>query len=143
MKFTLQKNLNKAIRKEKKQALRELFLIITIYGIKWTLNNLFYKKICCYPFSEKNIKLLLSIYQSLKNSKQLYIFSKVVLEALKERETLEHLANKYEFAPTQTSLWKEEAIGKIPFITWICPSRDNNSPKMMNWSSLFWFLKFF
>ena len=69
--------------------------------------------------------------------------AKVVLEALNERETLKHLAEKFELAPTQISLWKEEAIGKTPFITWICPSRDN-SPKMMNWSSLvLFFLKFF
>ena len=45
--------------------------------------------------------------------------AKVVLEALKEIETLEHLAKKYELAPTQTSLWKEDAIGKIPFIAWM------------------------
>ena len=32
--------------------------------------------------------------------------AKVVLEVLKERETLESLAKKYELQPTQISLWK-------------------------------------
>jgi transposase-like protein len=36
--------------------------------------------------------------------------SKVVLEALKERETLEGLAKKYELQPTQISLWKTQAM---------------------------------
>lgn len=36
--------------------------------------------------------------------------SKVVLEALKERETLETLAKKYELQPTQISLWKSQAL---------------------------------
>ena len=39
--------------------------------------------------------------------------SKVVLEALRERETLEFLAKKYELLPTQISLWKAEAIKNI------------------------------
>jgi transposase len=39
--------------------------------------------------------------------------AKVVLEALKERETLEHLAKKFELAPTQISLWKAEAISNF------------------------------
>jgi transposase-like protein len=36
--------------------------------------------------------------------------AKVVLESLKERETLEQLAKKYELQPTQISLWKAQAI---------------------------------
>ena len=36
--------------------------------------------------------------------------AKVVLEALKERETLERLAKKYELQPTQISLWKTQAL---------------------------------
>lgn len=39
--------------------------------------------------------------------------AKVVLEALRERETLEVLAKKYELLPTQISLWKAEAIKNI------------------------------
>ena len=35
---------------------------------------------------------------------------KVVLEALKERETIEALAKKYELQPSQISLWKAEAL---------------------------------
>lgn len=36
--------------------------------------------------------------------------SKVVLEALKETETLESLAKKFELLPGQISVWKAEAI---------------------------------
>lgn len=39
--------------------------------------------------------------------------AKVVLEALKERETLESLAKKYELQPTQISLWKTQAMIKF------------------------------
>ena len=39
--------------------------------------------------------------------------AKVVLEALKEKETLEVLAKKYELLPTQISSWKAEAIKNI------------------------------
>ena len=39
--------------------------------------------------------------------------AKVVLEALKEKETLEVLAKKYELLPTQISMWKAEAIKNI------------------------------
>jgi transposase len=38
---------------------------------------------------------------------------KVVLEALKERETLESLAKKYELQPTQISLWKSQAMNNF------------------------------
>ncbi len=36
--------------------------------------------------------------------------AKVVLESLKERETIESLAKKYELQPTQISLWKAQAL---------------------------------
>jgi len=39
--------------------------------------------------------------------------AKVVLEALKERETLESLAKKYELQPTQISLWKSQAMNNF------------------------------
>ena len=39
--------------------------------------------------------------------------AKVVLEALREKETLEVLAKKYELLPTQISSWKSEAIKSI------------------------------
>ncbi|MFV0472576.1 MAG: transposase, partial [Paludibacteraceae bacterium] len=36
--------------------------------------------------------------------------SKVVLESLKERESLEILAKKYELQPTQISQWRSQAM---------------------------------
>ena len=39
--------------------------------------------------------------------------AKVVLEALKERATLESLAKKYELQPTQISLWKSQAMNNF------------------------------
>jgi len=36
--------------------------------------------------------------------------SKVVLESLKERESLESLAKKYELTPTQISTWRSLAL---------------------------------
>jgi transposase len=39
--------------------------------------------------------------------------SKVILEALKEKDTLEDLAKKYELLPGQISTWKAEAIKNI------------------------------
>ena len=39
--------------------------------------------------------------------------AKVVLEALKERQTLEVLSKKYELLPNQISMWKAEAIKNI------------------------------
>ena len=36
--------------------------------------------------------------------------TKVVLEALKERQSLTDLAQKYELQPTQISLWKREFL---------------------------------
>jgi transposase len=39
--------------------------------------------------------------------------AKVVLEALKERSTIEVLARKYELHPTQINLWKKEAVNNF------------------------------
>jgi transposase-like protein len=39
--------------------------------------------------------------------------AKVVLEALKERSTMEELARKYELHPTQINTWKKEASAKL------------------------------
>jgi transposase-like protein len=38
--------------------------------------------------------------------------AKVVLEALKERSTMEELARKYDLHPTQINTWKREAAAK-------------------------------
>ena len=51
--------------------------------------------------------------------------AKVVLEALKERETLESLAKKYELQPTQISLWKAQAMSNFPALF----SSDNPKDK--------------
>jgi len=39
--------------------------------------------------------------------------AKVVLEALKERSTIEDLARKYELHPTQINTWKREAMSNL------------------------------
>ena len=39
--------------------------------------------------------------------------AKVVLEALKERATVEELARKYELQPTQINTWKKEAVANL------------------------------
>lgn len=39
--------------------------------------------------------------------------AKVVLEALKERSTIEDLSRKYELHPTQINTWKREAIANM------------------------------
>ena len=38
--------------------------------------------------------------------------TKVVLESLKERSSIEELARKYEVHPTQINTWKREFLGK-------------------------------
>ncbi len=40
--------------------------------------------------------------------------TKVVLEAIKERETLESLAKKFELNPQQISTWKSQALTNFP-----------------------------
>jgi transposase len=39
--------------------------------------------------------------------------AKVVVEALRERSTIEELARKYELHPTQINTWKKEAVAKM------------------------------
>jgi len=39
--------------------------------------------------------------------------AKVVLEAFKERSTIEELARKYELHPTQINTWKREATANL------------------------------
>ena len=39
--------------------------------------------------------------------------AKVVLEALKEKDTIEVLAKKYEVLPNQISMWKAEALRNL------------------------------
>jgi transposase-like protein len=39
--------------------------------------------------------------------------AKVVIESLKERQTIEALAKKYELHPNQISLWKSQAIANF------------------------------
>lgn len=39
--------------------------------------------------------------------------AKVVLEALKEKDTIEVLAKKYELLPNQISMWKAEAVRNL------------------------------
>jgi len=39
--------------------------------------------------------------------------AKVVLEALKERSTIEDLARKYEIHPSQINTWKKEAMSNL------------------------------
>jgi transposase len=42
--------------------------------------------------------------------------AKVVLEALKERSTIEELARKYELHPNQIHLWKKEFLNKAAIV---------------------------
>jgi transposase len=42
--------------------------------------------------------------------------AKVVLEALKERSTIEELARKYELHPTQINTWKKEAVPNMAVV---------------------------
>lgn len=51
--------------------------------------------------------------------------AKVVLESLKERETLESLAKKYELLPTQISAWKAQALQSFDELF----SSDKQQPK--------------
>lgn len=50
--------------------------------------------------------------------------SKVVLEALKERETIEQLAKKYELQPSQISLWKSQALNNFGNVFQAEPSNE-------------------
>ena len=53
--------------------------------------------------------------------------TKVVLEALKERETLERLAKKYELQPTQISLWRNQAMSNFSMLFSIEKQKDKEN----------------
>jgi len=53
--------------------------------------------------------------------------TKVVLEALKERETLESLAKKYELQPTQISLWRNQAMSNFSMLFSIEKQKDKEN----------------
>lgn len=42
--------------------------------------------------------------------------SKVVLETLRERQTISELAQKYEVHPNQITTWKKEFLNKAPLV---------------------------
>jgi transposase-like protein len=42
--------------------------------------------------------------------------AKVVLECLKERHTLEEIADKYEIHPNQIGIWKKEFLAKAALV---------------------------
>lgn len=42
--------------------------------------------------------------------------AKVVLEALRERRTIEDLARQYELHPNQITQWKKEAMSKLSLV---------------------------
>ena len=42
--------------------------------------------------------------------------AKVVLEALRERQTLEELSRRYEVHPSQITQWKKEAVAKLSVV---------------------------
>lgn len=42
--------------------------------------------------------------------------AKVVLEAIKERSTIEELAKKYELHPNQIHIWKKEFLNKASLV---------------------------
>ena len=52
--------------------------------------------------------------------------AKVALEALKERETLQQLALKYELHPNQISQWKQEFIEKSALVFENKPLKESN-----------------
>ena len=57
--------------------------------------------------------------------------SKVILEALKEKETLEVLAKRFELLPSQISSWKAEAVKNMSavFTNGQPEKKDNDIPK--------------
>ncbi len=52
--------------------------------------------------------------------------SKVVLEALKERSTIEELAKKHEVHPTQINTWKREFLSEA---TSVFDDKNDNEQK--------------
>ena len=59
---------------------------------------------------EKTVSLIKKIMSTTRRKFSKEFKAKVVLESLKERETLESLAKKYELLPTQISAWKAQAL---------------------------------
>lgn len=59
---------------------------------------------------EKNIIFNKKLMSTTRRKFSKEFKAKVVLESLKERETLESLAKKYELLPTQISAWKAQAL---------------------------------
>lgn len=57
--------------------------------------------------------------------------SKVILEALKEKETLEVLAKRFELLPSQISAWKAEAVKNMSavFTNGEPEKKENDIPK--------------
>lgn len=53
--------------------------------------------------------------------------AKVVLEAFKERSTIEELARKYELHPTQRNTWKREAMANMANVFGDRPEAANDS----------------
>lgn len=53
--------------------------------------------------------------------------SKVCIEALKERETLEALSKKYDIHPNQINTWKKEFLEKSSSVFEKGSSRDNTN----------------
>ena len=53
--------------------------------------------------------------------------SKVVLEALKEKNTIQALAKKYELLPNQISMWKSKAIKNISAVFNVEKPEEKNS----------------
>ncbi|MGO3806897.1 MAG: transposase [Sphingobacterium sp.] len=52
--------------------------------------------------------------------------SKVILEALKEKETLEVLAKRFELLPSQISAWKAEAVKNMSLVFGDAKSEKKN-----------------
>lgn len=56
--------------------------------------------------------------------------AKVALEAIKERETIQQLASKYEVHPNQISMWKKEFLdGAEAIFSGELPSRKEDEDK--------------
>jgi transposase-like protein len=64
--------------------------------------------------------------------------AKVVLEALKERSTVEELSKKYELHPTQINTWKREAAAKLAsaFDSETSSSSNNEVPRFTGRSNI-------
>lgn len=55
--------------------------------------------------------------------------AKVALEALKEQETLNQIASRYDVLPVQVSQWKKQLLGSLPEAF----SRERKSAKLPDW----------